>query len=222
MRLTQLVEQLALKFTPDAVNGDELSASAARTALVAQITALDAARAGSVGRGLQLAAEELHELALLTGSQDKNIRSLGADAQRLVEQVRALCNDLALQRWSSVEALRPELKRVKEEISLLICELVRKISAMPQSLGDYEAPQSADRVQIETLLRQAIINGRDRLTAIEIVLEALIASSGSCQDLEQLALLDSESLDYSVRQRLAGLTRDQALDEQILSKRSSH
>lgn len=221
MRLTQLVEELALKFGPDIHSGDLLAASA-RTALVAQITALDAARAGSVGRGLQLAAEELHELAMLTSSEDETIQSLGREAQQLVERVRALCTDMVAQRASSGETLPTRLAAAREAVAELVCRLVRTISAMPQSLGDYESPQSADRVQIETLLRQALINCRDRLSAIEIVLDTFIERSASGADLEQLARLDSESLTAPLRQRLAGLTRDSALDERILSSHRSH
>lgn len=223
MLLSQIVEELALKFDPNSSAGEDVVASAARTALVAQITALDAARAGSVGRGLQLAAEELHELSVLTGSQDQNIRLLARSAMTVVAQVRLLFASLGTDRWVDMDELRRELSQSKDDVSLLICDLVRKVSAMPQSLSDYEAPQSADRVQIETLLRQAMINGRDRLTAIEIVIEAMINCAENTSDMEKLALLDSEGLDYSVRQRLAGLTRDQQLDERIIaSSRTSH
>ena len=222
MRLSLLIEELALKFDPEASAAEDVAASAARTALVAQITALDAARAGAVGRGLQLAAEELHESAVLTSSQDKNIQMLALDAKEAVTEVRQLFAGLGTDRWTSVGALRSDFTGVRDRLALLVCDLVRKISSMPQSLSDYEAPQSDDRVQIETMLRQAMINGRDRLTAMELILEALINFSEHAKDFEQLLNFDTDALDNSTRQRLAALTRDQRLDDRILATKTAH
>lgn len=222
MRLSLLIEELAQKFDPESTAGEDVAASAARTALVAKITALDAARAGSVGRGLQLAAEELHEMAVLTGSQDKNIQLLAQNAKDTVADVRSVFAGLGTDRWSSVQELRTDLAEVKSRITLLVCDLVRRVSSMPQSLSDYEAPQSSDRVQIETMLRQAIINGRDRLSAMELILESLMNFSEKTDDLERLISLDTDELDYSTRQRLAALTRDQRLDDRILASKTAH
>ncbi len=222
MRLSQLIEELAVKFDPCTSAGEDVAAAAARTTLVAQLTALEAARAGAVGRGLQLAAEELQELALLTGSQDKNIQQLGEGAKRTIAEVRGIFDGLANNRWENAEQLRVDLAAVQDTIALMVSGLVRKISSMPQSISDYEAPQSADRVQIETLLRQAMINGRDRLSAMQIIVEALATFSHGVVDVEKLRNLDTDALDYNTRQRLAGLTRDQRLDDSIIASKTAH
>ncbi len=222
MRLSLLVHELAAKLDPSAAGGEALEAQSAKTALVAKITALDAARAGAVGRGLQLAAEEMHELTLLTGSQDHNIRQLGEGTRATVAEIGQIFEGLGTDRWCSVSALQQDLKPAKDRLTLLISQLAKNISGMPQSLSSGEAPQSADRVQIETLLRQVMINGRDRLSALEIVVEALLLAAESATDLEQLIALDSDSLEYSTRQRLAALTRDKVLDETILANQVAH
>lgn len=217
MRLSYLVEQLTEKFDTELITEDCITAPAVHTAFVAQVTALDAARAGSIGRGLQLAAEELHELAVLVASQDQHIRLLAASAKAIVTEVHQMFSQIGSDRWSSPDALRQELSPLKESVSLLICDLVRKISSVPQSLSNYEAPQSGDRIQIETLLRQALINGRDRLSAIEMMLEELLSCCEAADDFESLKSLDTDDFDGITRRRLAGLVRDQSLDERIFA-----
>ncbi len=171
---------------------------------------------------MQLAAEEMHELTELTGSQDDNIRQLGEGARATVADIRHIFNGLGANRWCSVAAVEEALLPVRDNLSALIAELVQKISSVPHSLSDGEPPQSADRVQIETLLRQVLINGRDRLTALEIVINAVLEACQTATDLEQLLTLDSDSLDLETRQRLAGLTRDKKLDESISSSQVAH
>jgi|GEM_PF-3302084 len=211
MLLPLLIDEIVSKLHAETQAGQGLAEKAASTEFVAQLAALDAARAGSVGRGLAMAAEELAELAELTAKVDVQYAAITQQATVAITELKALIDALPSTIDPGLEDTKRALLASKLGLEHLSDSLTKEVSSVPQSLGDNQTSQSADRIQIETMLRQALLNMRDRITALILIIDAYLERCQNAAIPQQLLDIDSVQMPEDIQRRLASLSRDKRL-----------
>lgn len=189
---------------------DEILVSAYQTRLIAWNAMLSAAGVSTSGRGLSDAAGDIAGMAEMVSAHADTVDAGIAEALSCLDQFTALfdtsdassaplCDRIAL--------LRGELERVG-------ARLKNAIESLPDSMNREAGKVSIDRIQLECLIRQALVNARDRLRAALLALNAL-DDAVQKEGVAMLETIDTDRLVDSVRHRLAVLSRDASLGAEI-------
>lgn len=210
VRLNELVNALADRIAPDLVDMDDILASAFQTRLIAWNAILGAANVDHSGKGLHEAASEIARMAEMVSAHTDTLDAGISECLDCLDEFQALFELSADQG----EPLRARVSSLHANIERVGERMAAAISSLPNSVSRDVNGVSIDRIQLECLLKQALVNARDRLRAAALALTAIddALSANSDVDLDQI---DTDALVASVRHRLAVLSRDAELGAAI-------
>ncbi len=210
MRLNELVSALADRIAPELVSLDTILASAFQTRLIAWNAMLSAANVSTSGKGLCDAAGDIAGMAEMVTAHTDTLDDGINECLACLDQFKALFDaeaDEPEPLRDRIALLRVEFERVGERVRVAI-------RSLPDSMNRDPGDVSIDRIQLECLIKQTLINARDRLRAATLALNAVddaIREDGDAM----LDAIDTDRLVDSVRHRLAVLSRDADLGAAI-------
>lgn len=210
VRLSELVNALADRVSPNLVCVDDILATAYQTRLIAWNAMLAAAHVDHSGRGLHGAAQDISGMAEMVSAHAETLDDGIGECLACLDQFQALFapdDDPAEPLPDRVALLHANIQRVG-------ARLAAAIDSLPNSMSRDVNDVSIDRIQIECLLKQALVNARDRLRASGLALTAIEEAMGSARDVP-LEDIDTDRLVSSVRHRMAVLSRDADLGAAI-------
>ncbi|MEM6986443.1 MAG: hypothetical protein AAF499_07865 [Pseudomonadota bacterium] len=210
MRLNELVNALADRVAPELVSIDDILTTAYQTRLIAWNAMLAAAQVDQSGQGLHDAATDIARMAEMVSAHADTLDDGLTECLACLDEFQTLFEadtGDAEPLSDRVAALNANLQRVGER-------LAAAIQSLPNSMNRDVSDVSIDRIQLECLLRQALVNARDRLRAAALALTA-VDEALTTDGYVNLDEIDTDRLVSSVRHRLAVLSRDADLGAAI-------
>lgn len=210
MRLTELVNALADHVSPRIVSAHEIETSAFQARLIAWNAMLGAVQVDISGKGLHDAAKEIAGMAEMVSAHTDTVHDSVQECLACLEQFQSLFAaepEAPEPLWDQISLLRARIEKVG-------LRMATAIESLPNSMSRDVSDVSIDRIQIECLLKQSLVNARDRLRASALALNALDDAVRK-EGVSDLEAVDTDRLIASVRHRLAVLSRDSNLGDAI-------